>query len=145
MKKKLNTRRTRLFNKDPHCHWCGKETTLKTCLSGLLPLSATVDHVKCKQQCLTRKEYNAVKNKVLACHRCNGQRNDDFLKTDEAKIKPTWMTSRQTDRSRTFAIARKKNPLPPESKYFRKYGVLAKITPTNEQMAASRVSAAFKY
>jgi hypothetical protein len=68
-KRKLN-----LWNKDPHCYWCGKLTILHTHKQRKRnpPNMATVDHI------FTRNDPRRGKIKgrtVLACNQCNNERN----------------------------------------------------------------------
>lgn len=74
--------RRRLHVANPKCHWCPTVTLLEPFHK--VPRDtwhavATVDHILCKLEAPDRQEYNAAKNKVLACHGCNKRRNDEFI------------------------------------------------------------------
>lgn len=69
-----------LFKRDPHCHWCGQKTfESRECGDGH-PWMATLDHIKSRLQCATKEEYRSGKNKVLACLKCNKERDYALLK-----------------------------------------------------------------
>lgn len=77
---------------NPHCQWCERRVFRDVEMSGLpYPAQATIDHVKCKQECDTKAEYSAAKNKVLACYACNQRRNAQFMQSPQARIYPAWM------------------------------------------------------
>jgi hypothetical protein len=66
-----SAKRRQLFEKDPHCHWCGRETILGLNHKGQpWPYSATVDHVKSRMHPEGRGP-----DVVLACYACNMLRN----------------------------------------------------------------------
>ncbi len=70
------SRRTRLFEEDPHCYWCRKELVLWQGGSGKLPLnSATIGHLRSRLDD-TRQEVNkdGSSRTVLACWSCNNKR-----------------------------------------------------------------------
>lgn len=70
--------RDALFKRDPHCHWCGAVTiTPSRCEQGN-PRMATLDHIKSRLQCTTKQEYRSGNNKVLACLKCNAERDRKF-------------------------------------------------------------------
>lgn len=72
--------RRNLYKKDPHCHWCGRETYLVMKKPGMTGKQrATVDHVKCRAEADSWVEYVSPSNKVLACYLCNQQRNNVFM------------------------------------------------------------------
>lgn len=73
----MNTLRKNLYKRDRRCHWCSAETWLNR-FRVAKALHATVDHVKCKEECATHAEYIAKENKVLACYACNQRRNAEF-------------------------------------------------------------------
>jgi 5-methylcytosine-specific restriction endonuclease McrA len=60
------SRRAMMLAEDPHCKYCGKELTMQT---------ATIDHVipRCKGGT------NAKENLVLACFKCNNDKDDKLL------------------------------------------------------------------
>lgn len=64
--------RTKLFNEDPHCFWCGCLTTLDVTNPRLTTL-ATVDHLYSRQHPLRSRRKHV---KVLACFNCNQRRNN---------------------------------------------------------------------
>lgn len=78
----MNTRQCRkdLFNRDPHCHWCG-ELTVEP-VDPLQPNSATLDHLYSisdpRRTKKGRRRLGVSKRNdtlyVLACHRCNQER-----------------------------------------------------------------------
>lgn len=62
--------RRKLFDADPHCHWCGCE--VRYARGGhLSDDAATLDHVVSKYERPIDAETTAV---VLACHACNQRR-----------------------------------------------------------------------
>lgn len=75
------SRREKLWNRDPHCFWCGRETRL--CENGgvnrkLPDDAATVDHIRSRLS-PNRKQPNDRPGwhtgiTVLACYRCNNVR-----------------------------------------------------------------------
>lgn len=69
------------------CHWCGKGTVRirEPRYEGSPPDNmATVDHVDCTVTAGSRWRRN-LSEKVLACHRCNRERNNIVLKTMAGK------------------------------------------------------------
>ncbi len=76
-----------MFRTDPHCHWC-KVLTLFDCYGKPRVLLATIDHVKCKEQCKTWAEYIHPTNKVLACYGCNQRRNDEHRAQHDRGVNP---------------------------------------------------------
>lgn len=71
-------KRTSLWNQNPNCHWCGRETNLvteaETGTNSRAPersLMATIDHVYHQGHPLRVFNKNFV---VLACYRCNQDR-----------------------------------------------------------------------
>lgn len=71
-KPEKRTRRRALWERDPRCFWCGRETNIKTANA---PDSATVEHLYArgqpKREESTRRHLPAT---VLACRRCNTAR-----------------------------------------------------------------------
>ena len=70
--------KTKLWQQDPRCHWCRRETKLLNIprISGEAdPLMATLDHLKSRYS-LERfvKPKNGEMRKVLSCYECNIQR-----------------------------------------------------------------------
>lgn len=43
-----------------------------------VPYMAAVDHVRSRLQCHGAAEYRSIRNKVLACRKCNGERDWDY-------------------------------------------------------------------
>ena len=70
-------KRKRLHRSSPRCHWCGVATVMLPPTQND-PNMATIDHIKNRVQCGTREEYRAGKNMVLACSRCNLQRDQAY-------------------------------------------------------------------
>lgn len=98
--------KVQLFNEDPNCHWCGKETKLicEKALSGEAdPLMATIDHVVSRYH-LHRwvKRKQGQKRKVLSCYKCNHNRS----------IQETLCLSRKEvlERSRGFSLSPRGKP-----------------------------------
>jgi hypothetical protein len=80
--KYIRKRRNKLFQEDPHCHWCGRELILpeecKQDKQNWQPDNmATIDHLRSRFS-INRQEPNHTKETrlVLACYRCNEVRND---------------------------------------------------------------------
>lgn len=76
-----NRKRTRkLWNQDPHCHWCGRITRLAG--SGEVAHDdelATYDHLYTRFQVKRNGPHGYIG--VLACRKCNWERGRaDFLK-----------------------------------------------------------------
>jgi hypothetical protein len=65
-------RRRQLWNRDPRCFWCGRETNIKTANA---PDSATVEHLYARgQPKRTEQTRRHLPDTVLACRRCNSTR-----------------------------------------------------------------------
>jgi hypothetical protein len=77
---KLNRRR-QLWNRDPRCFWCGRETDIRTANA---PDSATVEHIyhrgHPKRRQSTRRH---LPDTVLACRRCNNERGAPAVEARE--------------------------------------------------------------
>lgn len=80
--RKLQTLRRQLWEASPLCHWCGSVTTWEAPHDGrLTEAAATVDHLFSRlhpQRKVRAPGANAV---VLACMRCNRERNRVETKT----------------------------------------------------------------
>lgn len=67
--------RQRLFEADPHCHWCGRETFNR---DGprvhQRKNDATLDHLYSKLDDRRVAHSDRPHKYVLACHECNGKR-----------------------------------------------------------------------
>lgn len=66
-----------LWEKNPHCHWCGELTELTNCPNGQVPPNAaTIDHLYSKLDLRrwVKRKPGEVK-KVLACYACNQRRS----------------------------------------------------------------------
>jgi len=70
--------KVQLFNLDPRCHWCGKETILTNIPNiskkTMNPLMATIDHIYSRFD-LRRWVKSESPKKVLACYQCNNERS----------------------------------------------------------------------
>ena len=68
-----------LQRRDPHCHWCGVLTVDPLDVHPLnTPNMATLDHIKNRMQCASTKEHRRETNKVLACLKCNQDRDREW-------------------------------------------------------------------
>lgn len=67
-------RKLRLWNKDPHCHWCGVLTVIidHPKLKNPPDNLATVDHLRSKLNAQRGVDHRV--NTVLACLKCNNRR-----------------------------------------------------------------------
>lgn len=66
-----------LWEKNPHCHWCGELTELTNCPDGKIPNNAaTIDHLYSRYDVRrwVKRKPGEVK-KVLACYACNQRRS----------------------------------------------------------------------
>lgn len=63
-----------------------------------------MDHIKCRAEAKDWAEYINKDNKVLACYRCNQERNNAFL-AQNPNAKTAWDIPPLTDRER-FGIER---------------------------------------
>lgn len=73
---KLQRQLLLMWNDNPHCHWCGRLTTLKgRAEQRLTPETATLDHLYSRFDA-RRKEVNRTteKRRLLACYECNQRR-----------------------------------------------------------------------
>jgi hypothetical protein len=74
------TVKLKLWNENPHCHWCGKLTVLTNLAkigNNPDPDMATVDHIVSRYSYYrwVRKSRNEEQRKVLACYDCNQKRS----------------------------------------------------------------------
>jgi hypothetical protein len=76
-----------LHARDPRCHWCGVVTIdpAKT-TDYQRPDLATLDHIKNRLQCSSAKEYRSGNNHVLACQKCNQERDREFHLTEQPHL-----------------------------------------------------------
>jgi hypothetical protein len=97
MSKALTKQRRQMWERNPRCYWCGRETLFRDMSDGLpytleeRDLFATVDHIRPRHHPDRgkRPEPGQVL-RVLSCWRCNNDRD-----RDELKNKPTeWHLSR---------------------------------------------------
>ena len=75
-KRDLQFRRRRLWEENPQCHWCKRETIWSANENGVNPPnSATIDHIYSRYN-IKRREPNITKEQryVLACQECNHRR-----------------------------------------------------------------------
>ncbi len=74
-------RRLNLWRANPHCHWCNTLTVLPTGASVKGQTrpdnTATLDHVRSRlhEERVPGRPWPEGSNTVLACHKCNAQRN----------------------------------------------------------------------
>lgn len=66
----------KLWNENPHCHWCGRLTRLTNNPNGIIPDdAATVDHLYSKFDLRRWVKAENEKRYVLACRLCNWNRS----------------------------------------------------------------------
>lgn len=75
----VQRRRAALFKQSPICHWCAQTTHEWTGQTD--DLLVTLDHIKPRAACKTIAEYRDDANTVLSCHRCNQDRNSEYMRT----------------------------------------------------------------
>lgn len=61
------------------CYWC-RRTLLPSMGRNQHPLSATIDHVRSRPECMNHQEYTDPRNKVGACFECNQRRGEEWAK-----------------------------------------------------------------
>ena len=88
-------RRKRLMDKDPYCYWCGKKLTLypdypKRKHQKMPADYPTIDHLKSKYWGPRRDVQMKEKTLVLACPKCN---NDRQAKEQKRYLFLTWWKS----------------------------------------------------
>ena len=74
---RLGKQRKRLWEKDPHCHWCGRLTRLLDlgCQGSHQPDDmATIDHLNSRFSKDRHAPCNGEIRRVIACYRCNHDR-----------------------------------------------------------------------
>ena len=84
---KLKKQLLKMWNEDPHCHWCGRLTTLKGRNEPkLLPETATLDHLYSRLD-PRRKAVNRTmeKRRLLACYGCNQRRSHEETTASNAE------------------------------------------------------------
>jgi len=72
-----NAKQTRrlLFDRDPHCHWCGVETIWREGPADHRePRRATLDHLDHKFSPYRGNQPRGMRRRVLACWKCNNER-----------------------------------------------------------------------
>lgn len=97
-----------LFKVNPHCHWYGCLTmvlSFETATAEQRPFIASVDHFKSRFEAATREEWTSAENKVLACWRCNDERNRAFIKANPGAV------VRVEDRARRLKMQRRNTAL----------------------------------
>lgn len=88
--KRIAKRRRALFNKDPHCHWCGIEVVWYDKDGGTMPENgATIDHLRSRLNPERRRKADGEQT-VLACSKCNQQRN----RQEELALSPEELRAR---------------------------------------------------
>ena len=72
---KLRKQLVKMWNENPHCHWCKKLTTLDHQGGRQEPDRATIDHLYSRLD-PRRKSVNRTmeKRRLLACYECNQRR-----------------------------------------------------------------------
>lgn len=88
------------------CYWCGTDVLRFGEVPANHPKLATCDHIRSKQECLTKKEYKSARNKTLACFKCNQERNNKWMaRVNAGEVLPL-----------TVVTKRKKKFVPPPKK-----------------------------
>lgn len=62
-----------------NCYWCGVETLASHKVGPSHARCSTIDHLRSKPECVSRKEYEDGKNKVNACYACNQRRSHEWV------------------------------------------------------------------
>lgn len=71
------------------------------------PKRKTIDHVKCKEECVSRAEWAASANKVFACYECNQYRNSKFrAEHGPTPITGWWISTRQAKKNHARKLRR---------------------------------------
>lgn len=87
--------RRQLFDADPKCHWCGRETVWTELPGGKLPPNAaTLDHLYTRYEMETRASMG--NPFVLACNQCNHDRGEEA--TRQQPIEELWRRAGQLER-----------------------------------------------
>ena len=65
-----------MWKENPHCHWCGKPTTLTgSTEQKITPETATLDHLYSRLDPRRREVNRSMeKRRLLACYECNQRR-----------------------------------------------------------------------
>lgn len=81
------------------CYWC-RRAMLLPMGKDQHPLSATVDHVRSRPECLNKSEYTHRKNKVPACFECNQRRSNEWMArfTTGQVIRTEWAQASKDER-----------------------------------------------
>lgn len=84
--------RLRLWQQDPHCHWCGRVTVYRKVMIGQRPNDATVDHIHSKLDPERHASETEPHEIVLACRACNGLRahRENIALSPEEKRRRSW-------------------------------------------------------
>lgn len=86
----FKTRRARLMEKDPHCHWCGCEVFEYDDKNRKKPDQATIEHLfprMSPMRALIGDAYGRAKTLVLACYKCNNERAKQELENTPVEIR----------------------------------------------------------
>lgn len=80
-----------MWEKNPHCHWCGIPTVLTNLPHGILPNNAaTIDHLYSRYTLKrwVHRDGRTEPSKVLSCYKCNhdrGNRETAMLSKEEKR------------------------------------------------------------
>ena len=89
------------MTRSDRCYWCSCETLSPKKVGPTCPNLATVDHIRSKPECLSKKEYNDPGNKVNACFACNQRRSTDWCRRrDAGLVHPTGWSIQQAEKNR---------------------------------------------
>jgi hypothetical protein len=93
-------RRLELFEKDPHCHWCGREVVLVHQMRGgaTLPNQATLEHLFDRLNPLRFDIRYAGERYVLACYECNWRRGLERQREEQGRGNPLAFDSDSIER-----------------------------------------------
>jgi hypothetical protein len=101
---RLSRRRKRLWDKNPHCHWCGKITVLPDGRPKIKrpPLNlATIDHLNSRHSPDRHKPNNGQEIRtVLACWQCNNERSR--IEELSIPIEKRWEISKRYPKKLTY-------------------------------------------
>jgi len=84
---KLKKQLLQMWSENPHCHWCGRTTTLDGRNENKLTAeTATLDHLYSRLD-PRRKEINKTmeKRRLLACYECNQRRCHEAVAASNAE------------------------------------------------------------
>lgn len=97
-----------MTTRQPHCYWCGTEIFPVRAVGNTHPKCATIDHIRSKPECVTKKEYNDKRNQVPACYQCNQRRSKEWCaRMESGLVHPTEWSLRVAAKNRR-RIERKK-------------------------------------